>query len=1079
MAGTIRVSGHMTLRCGIFVVLLLTLSTASAQVRVWQGTLTLPTYEEGPPDPNPPFDQYANGRFNYPYTLRHNLTNLRTNHAWRAVFLENEYLKCSVLPDIGGHLYSCTDKISGQPMFYENPSIKKADISYRGAWAAFGIEFNFPVSHNWVTVSPVDFAFGQREDGSGYIQIGNIDRVYGMQWSVELVLRPHSTLLEERVALNNRSDARHRFYWWNNAGVQVWDDTKIEYPMRFTASHGFTDVEPWPVDAEGTDLSVVKNHTKGPVSLFAYGSREPFMGVWHPHTDTGVVHYADYAQLPAKKIWSWGSDADGLDWRKALSDNDSAYVEVQAGLFRNQETYAFLEPRQTIRFSEYWMPVREIGGISRANLAGVLHLSRQRNTLVAALNVNQAMPGATLRILAGDREVFHKKADLSPPHTWSHQLQNAEPQQKYTFELHDAKGSLLLRQTEGEYDWTPLDQIHVGPQAAYKFPDPEHRTEDDWLQVGNQQELDGQLLIAQQTYREALARFPQSYDIRKAAGRLCAGLLRFDEAKEYLESVHARDTTDAEASYYLGIADDGLGHSREARESYESAARLPAFRAAAGLRLAELSAREGDLKEAERYLRSVMQSAPDDLRAGEELSAVLRVKGQKDESRKVANEWLDRFPDRDFLLEQVEKPDLHHLGNDAQRILNIAAEYMRLGMYEYALEVLSRKYPDAVADESEPGMLPAEKHPMLAYYRAYCHEKLGRSADVDLSVAKESSTNYVFPSTATDLEVLRGALSTNARDATAHYLLGTLYFSRGLTEPAVSEWQQARKINPQIPVLHASLGRALLHARDNPEQALDVFQEGLRWDANNVQPYTGLDQALSILQHPPKDRVQVLEQYPDRANMPSPLVYELILNLAESGEFDRSVAMFHNRFFPREEGGTNVREIWLEVQIQHAIALAHDEHCSEATNLIDHLGQPIADLPFTHDGLEHFLRSARFSYLAGIIYKSCGQTEKSTRALESAAGQSGLEDAVWSMKASEKLPNFNEKAAREKLRNIFDRLQTNADGDRSSWSLYNVAMLETVLGDHDSAKEGFRRALLEPDHLMAYHLTRLALTGNP
>ena len=62
----------------------------------------------------------------------------------------------------------------------------------------------------------------------------------------------------------------------------------------------------------------------------------------------------------------------GLDWRKALSDDNSGYIEIQAGLFRNQETYAFMDPRQTIQFSEYWMPVREIGGISRATLAGVL-----------------------------------------------------------------------------------------------------------------------------------------------------------------------------------------------------------------------------------------------------------------------------------------------------------------------------------------------------------------------------------------------------------------------------------------------------------------------------------------------------------------------------------------------------------------------------------------------------------------------------------------------------------------------------------------------------------------------------------
>ncbi|PYV61742.1 MAG: hypothetical protein DMG95_11505, partial [Acidobacteria bacterium] len=177
---------------------------ANAQVRVWQGTLVLPTYEEGPPDPNPPFDQLTTNRFNYPYTLRTNLSDRRSNHNWRAVFLENEYLKCTVLPDLGGHLYTCVDKINGKPMFYANPSIKKANIGYRGAWAAFGVEYNFPVSHNWMSLSPIDFAFAQNADDSASVTVGNIDRVYGMEWSVEMVLRPKSTVLEQRVRLYNR-----------------------------------------------------------------------------------------------------------------------------------------------------------------------------------------------------------------------------------------------------------------------------------------------------------------------------------------------------------------------------------------------------------------------------------------------------------------------------------------------------------------------------------------------------------------------------------------------------------------------------------------------------------------------------------------------------------------------------------------------------------------------------------------------------------------------------------------------------------------------------------------------------------
>ncbi len=240
----------MRLGCVFLGTVLLAASAPAEKVRVWEGTLTLPTYEEGDPDPNPPFDQYSVTKFSYPYTLRENLTSERHPHSWRAVFLENEYLKCSVLPDMGGHVYTCVDKLSGQPMFYANPSIKKANIGYRGAWAAFGIEFNFPVSHNWVSLSPVPYSMHTLPDSSASVTVGNVDRVYGMEWSTELRLQPGSTVLEERVTLYNRSDVRHRFYWWNNAAIEVTDQSRIVYPMRWSAAHGFADVDTWPVDSD-------------------------------------------------------------------------------------------------------------------------------------------------------------------------------------------------------------------------------------------------------------------------------------------------------------------------------------------------------------------------------------------------------------------------------------------------------------------------------------------------------------------------------------------------------------------------------------------------------------------------------------------------------------------------------------------------------------------------------------------------------------------------------------------------------------------------------------------------------------
>ncbi len=1048
------------------------LPLAKAEVKVWEGTLTLPTYEEGAPDPNPPFDLFATTRFNYPYTLRENLTDQRVNHPWRAVYLENEYLKCSVLPDIGGHIYTCIDKLSGQPMFYANPSIKKAQIGYRGAWAAFGVEFNFPVSHNWVSMSPVSFAYIKHDDGSASVTVGNVDRVYGMEWTVELIVRPGSTLLEERVTLSNRSDVRHRFYWWNNGAVQVWNDSQIQYPMRFAAAHGFAEVQPWPIDPDGTDLSVIRNQTKGPVSLFVHGSREPFMAIWNPRTNTGTVHFADYAELPAKKIWSWGVDADGLDWRKALSDNDSAYAEVQAGLFRNQETYAFLEPRQSICFSEYWMPVRDTGGTSRANLSGVLNLSRTGNLLQAAFNANQRIRGASVRLTDGNRVVAQESLDLSPERTWKREIPIGSANDRFTFELKDSKGAVLLRHTEGEYDWTPADQIRKGPQPSHEIPPAEQRKEDDWLQAGKEEELNGQTLAAFASYQQALLAFPKSFALNKAAGRVAACLLRYEDAVRYLEPVQQRDTSDPEISYYLGIAYDELGNERKAQEAFEAAHRMPQFRSAGALRLSELLAREGHLAEAERDLDKSLRAQPDDLRTAEELVAIRHAAGDKNGARTLAVQWLSRYPLSYFLREETGDPDLPSLGADPYRVLNVATEYMRLGLYHPALEVLSQKYPASPSDRSEPGSVLPQDHPLVAYYRAYCKEKLGLVAAEDYAAASRLSTSYVFPNSAETVRVLKSALRARPSDGTAHYFLGTFFFSRGLTDAALQEWAEARKVAPNIPVLHADIGIALLHVRKDVQGALSAFQDGVTVDANNRELYVGMDEALSILQRPPKDRVQALERYPDLAQMPSDLVYELALNRTEAGDFDGAKRLFYNRFFPREEGGTNVRQVWVEVLLQEALSRHRTGHCELALREAQNLGAEVPGLPFTHDGgLQPMLLSARSQYLLGTLTSDCGQAEEARQHFERAAKEMQPHQITWAYAAARKLGQSSASDWKQKLQAA---LTDTENGSDTSFSAYAIGCIEAALGNRQEADQAFQQALLLPDQVMAHHLSRLA-----
>jgi len=1049
-----------------------------AQVRVWEDVLNLPAYEEGAPDPNPSFDQFAIGRFGYPYTLRKQMTDQRTEHQWRAVYLENEYLKCSVLPDLGGHIYTCIDKISGQPMFYANPSIKKAMIGYRGAWAAFGVEFNFPVSHNWVSMSPVDFAYAGHEDGSASITVGNIDRVYGMEWAVELTLRPGSTVLEQHVTLSNRSDVRHRFYWWNNAAVQVWDDSQIQYPMRFAAAHGFAEVQTWPIDSQGKDLSVIHNQTDGPVSLFVHGSRENFMGVWNPRTNTGTVHFADYAELPAKKIWSWGVDADGLDWRNTLSDNNSAYVELQAGLFRNQETYAFLEPRQYIAFTEYWMPIRQTDGISRANLAGVVHLDRKNGRLMVSFNANRKFSDAAIRILDGNAPLLNEKGDFAPGRVWKREIRVPNAGRKYTFELKNSEDALLLRQTEDEYDWSPESEVKVGPQISYTIPEETRRTADDWLQQGKTEELNGNLLAAVQTYQKALVKFPTDFELLKGAGRLDAGLKRFEEAVSHLAATHSRNTTDAEISYYLGIAYEGIGREKDAVDAYHEAMRLPSHRAAAALRLAEVQARRGALQQAKDFLTKSLQSAPEDVRAAEELAAVLRALGRTADGEKLARERLAHFPLSDFLREELGEPNLVHLAADPYRVLNVASEYARLGLYRRAVEVLAREYALPKADQREPGSVLPQNHPLIVYFRGYCREKLGESGTNDYLQASRLSTAYVFPNTVEDQQALKDAIRTNEKDATAHYLLGTWYFAREKTDEALNEWQQARKLNPQIPVLEASLGLALLHSKRDFAGALNAFEEGIENDPLNVVNYAGPVAAMTLLARPAVERVKTLERFPDLDRMPTSLVYELALNRAEAGNYSGAIELFQNRFFGSEEGGTNVRQVWIEVKVQQAAGLARTGHCEDALAAARALGSPVPGLSFTQDGLQPMLNSTRTNYLLGELSSACGQKEEADRRYRLSSQAIDASDAVWAWASAKKLSSYDPAQWQKRLSLALSQAESNArTSAHQGWWNYSLGVLQLALERNPQGRASLSESLLLPEDRMSHHLSRLAMQG--
>ncbi len=1059
------------------------------EVRVFETSETIPTYEEGLPDVNPPFDLFASGRFNYPYTIRENLTDRRSERVWRTLNLENEYLRVSVLPDLGGRLWRCVDKSNGASMFYANPTLKFAQVAYRGAWATFGIEFNFPVSHNWVTSSPVDFATQRHPDGSASIVLGNVDLVYGMQWRVELTIRPGRATLEQTTTLYNRSDQRHRFYWWTNAAVEAWDDSQLIYPMPFTASHGFTEVDTWPVNQAGVDLSRPGNHMQGPVSLFSHGSREPFMGVYHPKTRAGVAHFAPPAELPAKKVWSWGADADGRDWRKALSDNDSAEVEIQAGLFRNQETYAFLAPQENVLFHEYWMPVREIGGFVRANPEAVLNVERARapqdvEGLVVGLNVTRALEGGRIRVKDGERVLAEEALTLTPAGTFQKSFVRLPRAERYTVEVLDRDSRVVVTHTEGRYDWVAASEVKLGPQQAYRFPAADARSEGDVVAFGDKQEREGKLLLAYDTYQDGLRRYSASFGLEKAAGRLAVSLKRYDEAVAHLTRAVERVSNDAEVHYALGCAHKALGESREARTEWERALHDRAVRPAALLQIARLLARDGDLSGSLTRVQESLREDPHMVRAGSFEVILLRRLGRMQEGRQSLAHWQAEDPTSSTLRNEATRMGADdaalwsHLAGDPQRVLEVALDYMELAAWDDAVALLARDYPEGPAVHGELGMPSPQRHPEVVYYRGYCKEKLGLAAQEDFAAASSLPAAYVFPQRAESLPILRRALEINASDATAHFLLGSLYLSGGLAELAVQEWQEARRLRPGIPVLHRNLGLTLLHALRQPEQALEVLYEGTRMDPGNVEVYRALDQVLGLLGRSPAERVQALQAYPEPQKLPGSLVFKLALALLEAGRIEEAEALFAGRFFAREEFGTNVRQIYVEVQVHKAQAQATRKDCRAARATIAGLGREAAGLGFTKDGLEVFVEAPRTQFLIGEILERCGDNtgararwEQASRAAD-AYPQPNL---AYAYRAAERLDQAEAVKPRVEaaLQGWTSRLAvgTGYPGPNAS----GQGLMLQALGREEEARAKLREALLLPDKLMSHYLSRAAL----
>ncbi len=951
-----------------------------SSARVWEGTLTLPSYEEGPPDVNPPFDllQPA-GRPNYPYTIRDQLTDRRRPKAWRAFFLENEYLRCTILPDLGGHLYGCTDKINGQEMFYANTAMKFSNIAYRGSWAAFGIEFNFPVSHNWMTTSPVEVTARRGADGRASVFVGNTDRAYGLRWVVELSLRPGRAALDQSVTLSNPGETRQRFYWWTNAAVRAFDDTQILYPMKYTASHGFTDIDTWPIDRRGTDNSVLKHHVHGPVSRFSHASREGFMAIWHPRSNSGVGHHAPPDELPAKKIWSWGVDADAMDWRRALSDDSSAYVEIQAGLFRDQETYAWLEPQDRITFTETWLPLRELGGVTRVTPRAALRLFRDPadpGKVRLHLNVTEVSPRAVLEVRAGGRVIHVQRPTLHPARTSWWEGRSSPGAGPVTVTVRDARGAVIIAHTEDHFDFAPDSQVNIGPQPGPRGRPGAGAGDGAWLAWGADREVNGDLLGAMAAYREGLRLSPGGLALLKSAGRLAISMGREREGEGWLAEYLLHVPADHEAAYYRGLARERAGDAREARLAFEFARQQGPLRWAAERGLARLDASGVDVPAAADRLARVAAANPD-----VQLEAAMLLRAAGDGRTAEASRWralvLRRDPSN--LLARWEgvraggrDRALHgELAADPARIVAMASRYLEYGLHAEASHLLEGAYPEPVG-HPEAGVPRPHADPIVGYLAVLARAMGGSSvASLQDSVSRRPVAG-AFPHGAMVRKSLEHALRAEPGDHTARFLLGMMEMQRGDVALAMARWDSVRAAGRVYPSLYRNLAAAALLLGDTA-RADALFEEGTRREPSNPGVWSGADSVKRLRRAPAAARAALLDGYPDTAGMPTSLVYRYARALVAAERFDDAERLFANRWFSRVEGGTNPRGVWMEVRAGRAAAAARvgGGQCDVARGIIRGLAAPVRDLAFSSDGMTPFLTREPVRSLVTEVARAC------------------------------------------------------------------------------------------------------------
>ena len=1063
-----------------FAILLIALCGAAAfaqeqprtAARVWEAPLALPTYELGPPDPNPPlFDRSrTRGRPSYPYPLLDSLTNKRVDKTYRAVFLENEYLRVTVLPELGGKLYAIYDKTAGRDALYTNHVVKYAMVGIRGAWTSGGIEWNFPDGHTLTTVSPVDYVTRMEEDGSAAVIVGDTERVQRMQWAVAIRLRPGRKVVETEVTLNNRRETPGRYWFWATAAAPATDDMRFIYPMREAYPHAF-----WPVFSfpkhNGVDLSAYREVTNY-LSLFARDSQRDFFGVYYEKSDWGIAHVADRHDLPGKKTWTWGTDEAGKIWIDKLTDNDGQYVEFQAGRFETQMEHEFIAPHRVERFTEYWFPLDKLGGgFNKVTKDVALRVEVTGDQARITANASAKFDDAELFIAAsGGKQIHSSRINLSPATPFAATVKLPAPM-VIVVRIRAKDGRELVHY----YTNSPPDGNPDFKPATRPMPDPAPASAERFYLAGLAADKKSDEPAARAAYYEALKLDPGYAPAHTALGLSFYRSGEYDRAEEHLEAALRRNRDEGDAHYYLALVRRAQNRVGEAIEQLMWCARAGYRESVARYALGEIDLASDTINSALAHLSQSAHLDPRDLKARTVLAVAERRAGRLDAAQARIDEVVREAPIDYFALheqynilkarkqdaraERVRTELWRLLAREPDALLELVFDYAAIGRAE-ALAVAEEGLYEITSRQKKP------PHPMLLYL-------LNSSSNQMAAEAAKVDPAYVFPSRVEEIEILQATLKANPADGRAAYYLGNALASKLRFKEALEAWRIAAQFDSKNAAAQRNYARALALVEGKKEEAAAALERAIALAPDDHHLYLELDQLLAGMKQTER-RIKLLEGAPEKARARTALLQSLAAAYVDAGRFAEAVGLLERHTFTSGEGEGAALGLYRRAHL--ALAKQHQQagrHAEAAAAFIKATEYP----PNFGVGRPALQSQAREYVAAALEFEAAGRRDEAEkwlrRAAEDPLNSPTQPEEPWSEHYYYKAVALDRLGRRDDARALYERLARLNDEQQTQsaepapprgalrfllagWGL-------KALGRNEEARAAFQRALqLDP-----------------